>query len=117
MNLRSILLSTLLVLVLLAPQAALAAPPRLDEKLLLSAMKTVMFQEPCCGACPRMTADQGRKLLAFVKGQDVPGGAALWSLYGPKILEQLQQLDPAQAKIVAKAVAGRVPATVSSKGR
>lgn len=104
MNLRHALLCLLMALVFLAGPAAAAAPP-LDEKKVLAAMKVVMYQEPCCGACPRLTPEQGRKLLSFLKGEPSPAGQALWKTYGAQLLEQLEAIDPAEARKVKNRVA------------
>lgn len=93
-------LMILAALMLAAP--AVAETPSYDEGTVLVAMKSVMFQEPCCGACPRMSGEQGRKILAFLEGADEPAGVSLWGTYGAKILERLQALDPAQAAVLDK---------------
>lgn len=108
MNLRHALLCLLMALAFLAGPAAAAAPP-LDEKKVLAAMKIVMYQEPCCGACPRLTPEQGRKLLSFLKGEPSPAGQALWKTYGKQLLDQLEAIDPAEARKVKSRVADLTP--------
>lgn len=111
MNLRHALLCLLMALAVTLPAAAGA--PQLDEKKVLAAMKIVMYQEPCCGACPRLTPDQGRRLLGFLKGEASTGGQALWKTYGDALLKQL---DPVEAERVKTRVASLTAATSTTEG-
>lgn len=86
-----------LALILLAP--ALAGPAFDDDKL-IAAVKVLMYQEPCCGYCLRLDANQARAILSYLHGEKSPTGQELWLNLGNKILAELEKIDPREARRV-----------------
>jgi hypothetical protein len=95
-QLRLLLAALCLTLALGAPAAA-AGGDGPDEAVLISTIKILMYQEPCCYKCRRMSSEDARHLLDYLEGKPSDLGHARWKEFGPKLLEQLDKTDRAQA--------------------
>lgn len=95
-RLKTILAALCVALALAAPAPAAPADAP-DEATLISAIKILMYQEPCCYKCRRMSPEDARHLLDYLEGKPDELGRARWTEFGTKLLEQLEKTDPQQA--------------------
>lgn len=94
------------VLLLLLAVALLStfaqAEKAFDEDKVIAAIKVLMYREPCCGYCARLTPEQARQILTYLKGQPEPTGQELWASIGDKILIELDKIDADEGQRVRR---------------
>lgn len=81
-----------------------------NEDKVVAAIKVLMYREPCCGYCARLTPEQARQILTYLNGEVEPTGRELWANIGDKILIELDKIDPDEGQRVrrqAKSIQGR----------
>ncbi|MBI3924325.1 MAG: hypothetical protein HY319_02175 [Armatimonadetes bacterium] len=105
--LKAVFLTMAALMVLTTGVFAAEVEVEIDNSKVVAAMKKVMYQEPCCGSCARLTNDEARTILRYLAGDREPAGRSLWVTYGKKILTQLESIDPAQANELRKLAAER----------
>lgn len=91
-----------LLILILALQNPAYSEAAFDEGKVVSAIKVLMYREPCCGYCARLTPEQARQILTYLNGQPEPTGAELWANIGDKILVELDRIDPAEGQRVRR---------------
>ncbi len=93
----------LLVLLALAVLSTTAlAEQAFNEDKVVAAIKVLMYREPCCGYCARLTPEQARQILTYLKGQPEPAGQELWANIGDKILIELDKIDADEGQRVRR---------------
>lgn len=92
----------LLLLAVALLSTAAPAEQAFNEEKVVAAIKVLMYREPCCGYCARLTPEQARQILTYLNGQSEPTGRELWANIGDKILVELDKIDPEEGQRVRR---------------